>query len=180
MNRKVNNFIIFCGLILSFLIGYKTGNNKNHHIQRKKPACDIHKLAYYLNQTPNGYPIEGYISSGFGIRVSPFDSTKLEFHKGIDIVPTTLDDTVRATHEGYIEAGFEKTYGNYVFLYSNFYMTKYAHLDKVLVKNGDKVEKHTPLGICGKTGKATGIHLHYEVLSNGRNLDPERFLTDRW
>ena len=137
----------------------------------------IHRLAYLECQIPHGYPLIGYISSGFGLRVSPFDSTKFEFHKGIDIVPSTLDDTIRATHNGIATIYYsDDGYGKVVILESNFYETKYAHLSKILVKNGEVVRRLQPIGICGDTGKTTGIHLHYEIIANGRNLNPSNFL----
>ncbi|MBR1600502.1 MAG: M23 family metallopeptidase, partial [Alphaproteobacteria bacterium] len=68
-------------------------------------------------------------------------------------------------------------YGNLVEIkHGNGFVTKYAHLNKRYVKKGDKITYNQAIGEVGRTGRATGSHLHYEVLYNGRNVNPLTFV----
>ena len=78
-------------------------------------------------------------------------------------------------------AGFQNNgYGNLVEIkHGNGFVTKYAHLNKIYVKKGDKVVLNQAIGEVGRTGRATGSHLHYEVLYNGYNVNPLTFVNIR-
>ena len=74
-------------------------------------------------------------------------------------------------------AGKRSTYGNMVEIdHGNGYMTRYAHADKVNVQLGQKVSAGDAIAIMGKTGRATSEHLHFEVLKNGRKINPTPFI----
>ena len=78
------------------------------------------------------------------------------------------------------EASFKKGYGNMVEIdHGNGFVTRYAHMNKIYVKKGDKVEYNHALGEVGRTGRATGDHLHYEVLYRGANVNPLTFVKIR-
>ena len=135
------------------------------------------------NHTPSIPPTAGYLSSPFGIRLTPFsrrnetDESLLGFHSGIDI--TNGENTpIQATADGEVEeAGWMERYGNGVVLtHSPQLETLYAHMARVRVKTGQKVSRGDILGDMGRTGNATGVHLHYEVRLNGRPVNPMPYM----
>ena len=135
------------------------------------------------NHTPSIPPTAGYLSSPFGIRLSPFsrrnetDEGLLGFHSGIDI--TNAENTpIQATADGEVlEAGWMDRYGNGVVLsHSPQLETLYGHMARVRVKSGQKVTRGDILGDMGRTGNATGVHLHYEVRLNGRPVNPMPYM----
>ncbi|MGV3551891.1 M23 family metallopeptidase [Rhizobium sp.] len=116
------------------------------------------------------------ITSLFGNRLDPFFG-KLAMHAGIDFRQTTGAE-VKSTGAGVvIHAGTAGGYGIMVEIdHGNGITTRYAHLSKALVKQGDKVEAGDLIAMSGSTGRSTGPHLHYEVRRNGTAMDPMRFL----
>lgn len=131
-----------------------------------------------LSMVPLGAPVYKYrLSSLYGSRSDPFNS-KLARHKGLDM-SASLGSRISAPAPGIVTvAGFQNNgYGNLVEIkHSNGFVTKYAHLNKVYVKKGDKVTYNQAIGEVGRTGRATGSHLHYEVLYNGYNVNPLTFV----
>jgi murein DD-endopeptidase MepM/ murein hydrolase activator NlpD len=133
--------------------------------------------------TPSIPPTAGYLSSGFGIRLSPFsrgnetEDGLLGYHSGIDI-SNALDTPIQATADGeVVEAGWMDRYGNGVRIrHSDELETLYGHMDHLAVKTGQKVRRGDIIGYMGRTGHATGVHLHYEVRRNGRPENPQPFL----
>jgi len=113
------------------------------------------------------------ISSNFGIRSDPFHA-QLEVHSGLDFVAASGKD-VFATGDGNVTlTGFSRTgYGNEVFLDHGFgFGSRYAHLSKILVTEGQKVKRGQLIGKVGASGRATGPHLHYEVLYENKPVNP--------
>ncbi len=129
-----------------------------------------------LAHTPSIKPTEGWFSSGFGYRVSPF-TNKREFHKGLDIA-TRVGTEVIAPADGLVVfAGAEGNYGKMISMNHGFNMkTRYGHLHKILVKKGDRVKRGQIIAQVGKTGRCTGSHLHYEVHLNGVPVNPLRYI----
>lgn len=120
-----------------------------------------------------------YISSYFGHRPDPiYKITK--FHSGMDF-SAQLGTEAYATGDG-IVTDVDRDhwgYGNMVTIDHGFgYKTRYAHLQKFAVRKGQKVKRGQLIGYIGSTGKTTGVHLHYEVLKNGVQVDPIHFLYD--
>jgi len=130
----------------------------------------------HLTTLPTGLPVCGAVSSGFGLRLDPFYGFP-KFHKGIDIA-AARGTPVSATADGDVSrAAWEGNYGKSIMLaHPGGLRTRYAHLDRILVRRGDPVCKGTLIGTVGETGRATGAHLHYEVLRDGRCMDPEPYL----
>ena len=126
--------------------------------------------------TPSIMPVQGWISSKFGYRVSPFSKRRV-FHEGVDIASSYGSDVV-ATAEGMvIYSGYKLGYGNLVTIDHGFgLVTRYAHNSKLLVKVGDRVEKGDKIAKVGNSGKSTGPHVHYEVLVNGVPVNPMKFV----
>ena len=129
-----------------------------------------------LESAPAIWPVRGILSSGFGVRISPFTDTKV-FHHGLDIIARPGAPVMAASGGVVVRSGYESLFGNIVVLDHGYgYRTLYAHLGERAVATGDVVEKGESLGTVGATGRTTGSHLHYEVHVNGLAVNPSRFL----
>ncbi len=118
-------------------------------------------------------PVEnGVITSGVGIRVDPFGSGKLVFHRGIDIA-VPVGTPVHATRKGKVAfAGERRGYGFTVIVeHSNGDRTLYGHNSMVRVSPGESVEPGTIIAFSGNTGRSTGPHVHFEQLPSGRPIN---------
>jgi len=131
-----------------------------------------------LMATPSIKPVDGWYSSEFGYRISPFTGRRA-FHEGVDIA-ANYGSPVKATAKGIvIHAGYKSGYGRLVTVDHGFgYVTRYGHNSKVLVNVGDRVEKGQVISKVGNTGRSTGPHCHYEVLINGIPVNPLKFIND--
>lgn len=129
-------------------------------------------------KAPFGNPSPGAgITSRFGNRTDPFFG-RLALHAGIDFRVGSGTE-IRSAGAGTVTtAGRNGGYGNMVEIdHGDGLATRYAHLSKVLVRVGERVEASEIVGLSGTTGRSTGPHLHYEVRRNGKAVDPMRFLT---
>lgn len=129
------------------------------------------------NMHPDGRPVEdAWISSGFGYRTHPVTGAK-EFHSGIDFAGKQGLD-VKAVGAGIITwSGRRWGYGNMVEInHGNGYVTRYAHNKKNLVGIGERIDKDQKIALLGSTGRSTGPHVHFEVLRNGKVVDPWKFI----
>lgn len=97
-------------------------------------------------------------------------------HRGIDVVSSNR--TIKAADNGKVSfAGEKSSYGNVVIIdHGNGYETVYAHLKSISVKKGDTVQKGDKLGVMGNTGNSTGVHLHFEIIKNGKHQNPLSYL----
>jgi murein DD-endopeptidase MepM/ murein hydrolase activator NlpD len=127
------------------------------------------------NLKPTGMPVQGYISSYFGVRPDPFDGQSAR-HTGIDIA-TPFGTPVHAVAEGMVTfAGVRHGYGNVVEIdHGNGYMTRYAHNSKLDVHPGQHVQVGEVIAQAGSTGRSTGSHVHFEVWYHGRVVNPLAF-----
>jgi septal ring factor EnvC (AmiA/AmiB activator) len=126
---------------------------------------------------PEGRPVaEGWISSYFGRRADPFTGYSA-VHKGLDFAGPE-GTKVTAVAAGLVTyAGDRAGFGEMVEInHGNGLATRYCHNEKLLVKQGDMVRKGQDLALMGSTGRSTGPHLHFEVLKNGAQVDPLRFI----
>jgi murein DD-endopeptidase MepM/ murein hydrolase activator NlpD len=126
---------------------------------------------------PSGRPItKGWLSSYFGMRTHPI-SGRREMHKGIDFAGT-MGGPVIAVAKGVVTySGKRYSYGNLVEIaHGNGYSTRYAHNSRLLVSVGDTVEKGFQIAEIGSSGRSTGPHVHFEVLKNGREVNPIPFI----
>jgi murein DD-endopeptidase MepM/ murein hydrolase activator NlpD len=126
---------------------------------------------------PAGQPVlEGYISSLFGGRTDPFDGHEA-VHKGVDIAGLAGSEVLSVATGVVIRAGAASGYGNLVEInHGSGYTTRYGHNQEVLVSVGDTVTRGQPIALMGSTGRSTGPHVHFEVLRNGRQVDPLSFI----
>jgi murein DD-endopeptidase MepM/ murein hydrolase activator NlpD len=125
--------------------------------------------------TPKGFPVAGSISSRFGMREKP--SGVRAFHAGTD-VSAKSGTPVRATADGIVSYSGWANNGGYVVALEHGcgYSTIYAHNKKNGVNVGQRVERGDVLAWVGSTGNSTGPHVHYEVLKNGKKVNPQTFL----
>lgn len=121
-------------------------------------------------------PTDGELSSGFGYRIHPLDN-EIRFHYGADYAAEAGAE-VRAFAGGCVqETGTGEEYGNYIILSHEGGVTSlYAHLEEINVSEGDTVAQGDQIAFVGQTGKATGPHLHFELLLDGAYLNPEFYL----
>jgi len=127
--------------------------------------------------TPSGWPVDGgWVSSGYGLRVDPFTGHQ-SMHEGADIA-SRMGSQIQAMGDGVVShAGDKPGYGLMVEItHESGLVTRYAHTRAVLVKVGDKVTKGQTIALVGSTGRSTGPHLHFEVVRDGRAVNPARYL----
>lgn len=127
---------------------------------------------------PVGLPVAGQqdISSRYGLRGNPFGRGH-EFHNGVDFAIDT-GTPILATAPGRVEAAaYDGPNGNRVAIDHGYgYRSVYAHLSKIRVKAGDRVERGQVVGLSGNTGRSSGPHLHYTLYYQGRTINPARYL----
>jgi len=128
---------------------------------------------------PSGRPItKGWMSSRFGKRVDPFNG-KQEYHKGVDFAGKEGTDVLSVGDGVVTWSGKRSGYGKLVEInHGNGYVTRYGHNQENLVKAGDTVEKGQMIALMGSTGRSTGPHVHFEVLRNGKPVNPSRYIKD--
>ena len=131
------------------------------------------ELKSMIAALPSEWPVQGEVTSGVGIRPSPLTGAP-EFHAGLDI-PKPMGTTVRASGDAVVES-IDNKLGTIVLNHGQEIKTQYAHLSKILVRQGDLVRKGQKIAEVGNKGKSTGPHLHYEVRLAGVALDPRQSL----
>lgn len=153
------------------------------NVAAQKQKTDFQELLNYLNKkrnllasTPSIRPVKGWVTSKFGYRSSPFTGRK-EFHSGLDIA-NRKGKKIIATASGRVSYAAEKMLiGKMVKIdHGHGTVTKFGHLDKILVKKGDSVKRGDVIGLMGNTGRSTGPHVHYEVRINGTPVNPEKYI----
>jgi len=145
--------------------------------------ASIDELASQRNVLSMIYPsrlpvLNSRIGSRFGIRRDPFNSRRA-IHTGLDF-PAPAGTAILASAGGVvIYSGFRSDYGRQVEIdHGNGLVTRYSHARRLLVKVGDVVTPGQRVAEVGNSGRSTGPHLHFEVLKNGRFVDPEDFLRE--
>jgi len=138
---------------------------------------DVERREALAGATPSIWPAHGWLTGTFGGRSDPF-SGEPAFHQGLDI-STEKGQPVFATADGEIEsAAYTGDYGNFIVIKHGFgLMTRYGHLSAFAVKPGASVKRGDIIGYVGSTGRSTGSHLHYEILANGKLINPLQLLT---
>ena len=137
-------------------------------------------LAYHsarLAATPSIMPTQGWLSSAFSaMRAHPILHLSRP-HEGID-VSAPMGSPIEAPAAGVVtSAGWEAGYGNKIVIEHGFgIVTKFAHASKLLVRTGQRVSRGQRIALVGNSGLATGPHLHYEVIVNGRPVNPLKYV----
>jgi murein DD-endopeptidase MepM/ murein hydrolase activator NlpD len=136
----------------------------------------INKQRNLLARTPTIRPTEGWLTSRFGYRKSPFTGRR-ELHKGLDI-SNRKGTPILATADGVVTYASKKgLYGlTMVIDHGHGLQTRYAHLNKALKKKGESVKRGDVIAQMGSSGRSTGPHLHYEVRLNGVPVNPSKYI----
>ncbi|GAC1461236.1 MAG: M23 family metallopeptidase [Gemmatimonadaceae bacterium] len=126
---------------------------------------------------PEGRPVKsGFISSYFGEREDPFSGEEA-YHKGVDFAGTAGASVIAVAAGVVTWAGDRTGYGNLVEInHGDGYVTRYAHNQRTLVTVGQTVKRGDAIALMGSTGRSTGPHVHFEVVRNGRQVDPLTFI----
>jgi murein DD-endopeptidase MepM/ murein hydrolase activator NlpD len=150
--------------------------------QTQEALKDIHarwdQQIEWLSNLPTGVPVHGdfRITSGFGIRNDPFTGS-LAMHEGLDFAANVGTPVVSTGPGSVVRSSWDASYGNVIEVsHSEGFVTRYAHLSKRLVAEGDKVVRGDQIGEIGTTGRSTGPHLHYEVFRKDHLLNPLQVL----
>ena len=131
-----------------------------------------------LSSIPAVNPVNGWITSGFGRRISPFTGDQSQ-HKGLDIA-SPIGTPIFAPADGVVVfTGAKEGFGNFIMIAHGYgIVSAYGHNAQNMVQPGQAVTRGDQLGTVGMTGRTTGPHLHYEIWVNGRTVDPKRFILD--
>jgi len=136
-----------------------------------------------LTSIPSVAPVENFevakLVSGFGVRINPFHKGQYH-HDGVDIA-SPRGTLVLATAPGRVilvkKSDLVAGYGNYVEVdHGNGYVTRYSHLEDISIREGQAIKKGQALGSVGSSGGSIAPHLHYEVINQGKNVDPVKFI----
>lgn len=129
-----------------------------------------------IRYLPFGRPVKGSITSKYGRRQDPLNQ-KSAFHSGIDF-RGKKGEPIHATADGVVKKAFRNGgYGNYVLIdHGNGYTTSFSHMQKYIVRKGDKVQRGQVIGLVGNSGRSTGSHLHYEIALDKKTINPYNFL----
>lgn len=138
---------------------------------------DVEQQEALAAATPSIWPAHGWLTGTFGGRSDPFTGER-GFHQGLDI-STPKGQPVYATADGRVEsASYTGDYGNLLVLQHEFGLsTRYGHLSSFNISPGATVRRGDVIGFVGSTGRSTGSHLHYEILANGKLINPLQLLT---
>jgi len=129
-----------------------------------------------LASTPAIRPVDGWVTCGFGYRKSPFTG-KREFHKGIDIA-NRKGTPIIASADGIVTfSGTKGLLGKTIMIdHGHGMVTRYGHAQKLLKKRGNRVKRGETIALVGNSGRTTGSHVHYEILLNGIQINPKKYI----
>lgn len=177
--RETSNylFVTYLLMIPAIAVVLMSFGRKNMQAETEKSYT---VESHTVHQNPENAPVDLTKVTKiimYGERIHPA-TQKLTMHTGIDFVLPVGSDVVAARDGVVIAQQYGEREGNYIVIsHDNTYSTRYYHLQKALVKNGDKVTKGQVVGLVGSTGVlSTAPHLHYEVLKNGTPVDPKEHL----
>ncbi len=153
------------------------GNNANQNALRlQKLLSTLSQQRSLLASVPSVAPVDGWITSGFGTRISPFTGDH-DMHMGVDIA-APIGTPIYAPAEGVvIFSGIKDGFGNFVMVAHGYgVVSRYGHNAENLVQPGQRVGRGDQIATVGMSGRTTGPHLHYEVILNGTATDPRKFI----
>ena len=153
---------------------------KSEVMSREESLSELEKLLQskkeMLAHTPSIWPVQGWVTSGFGFRINPFTGLN-QMHEGMDISNRVGTPLITPADGIISDIGNDWIFGKILVISHGFGMTtRYAHLNKVLVRIGQKVKRGDKIAEVGTSGRTTGPHLHYEVRLNGVPVNPMRYI----
>jgi murein DD-endopeptidase MepM/ murein hydrolase activator NlpD len=129
-----------------------------------------------LAATPSIWPANGYVTSGYGFRTSPFTGRR-QFHAGIDIAADFGTPIVAPASGRVVFAGRRGAFGRVVEIDHGYGVrTIYGHTDEIFVRAGQRVERGMRIAAVGSSGRSTGPHVHYQVKAAGRTVNPADYI----
>jgi murein DD-endopeptidase MepM/ murein hydrolase activator NlpD len=131
-----------------------------------------------LSATPSIRPAQGWFTSKFGYRISPFTGRPM-MHNGLDIAAPP-GSPIHATADGVVSfAGYDPGYGKLVSIDNGYgVVTRFGHTSQIYVEVGQRVHRHDVIAAVGNTGRSTGPHVHYEVRVNNVPVDPQNYVLE--
>ncbi|MSO72210.1 MAG: hypothetical protein EXQ84_01180 [Rhodospirillaceae bacterium] len=137
----------------------------------------LQDLQSLIRRLPLDTPVRNFeLNSGFGVRKDPFTGLTAQ-HLGLDLGAAYKSSVLSSGEGKVVHAGWDGSYGRMVEIdHGMGLVTRYGHMARLNVKDGDKVERGTVLGQLGCSGRCSGPHVHYEVLNNGQQVNPLKFL----
>ncbi len=154
---------------------------ENNILQKEQQLSALEAIVFdkdiNAEQKISGRPIvKGWLSSPYGNRADPFTGKK-DWHPGIDFAALAGSEVI-ATAAGVVTTvGSKSGYGKFIEInHGEGFSTRYAHNKELLVTKGDMVKKGQVIAKVGNTGRSTGPHVHYEIMKDGRKLNPYRYI----
>ncbi len=133
-------------------------------------------LKAQLEHTPSIWPTSGWISRGYGMKYDPFTGMK-QMHSGIDIANHTGTPVIAPAAGRITSVGRNGGMGKTIVIDHGYgFVTRYGHLSDYKVKRGQQIKRGDVIGLVGSTGYSTGPHLHYEVIQNGKSVNPRKHI----
>ncbi len=149
-------------------------NSEENEIERKLAAIETKTSPDFL---PTIWAHLGKINNEFGFRRNPFGGRSYEFHSGMDIDGDVGDLVVAPANGTVVSSGWQGGYGRMIEIdHGNGLTTRYGHLSRVNVSEGDLIRRGQLIALVGSTGRSTGPHLHYELRLDKKPINPRRFL----
>ncbi len=137
------------------------------------------KLKDRLDHTPSIWPTKGWLSRGYGMKLDPFTGYK-QMHHGIDIANHRGTPIIATADGKVVKVTRTNGLGKLVVIDHGYgFRTRYGHLSEIKVKRGQRVKRGEVIALMGSTGYSTGPHLHYEVLRNGKSLNPMKYILNK-
>jgi septal ring factor EnvC (AmiA/AmiB activator) len=132
----------------------------------------------YLASSPSIWPAKGWMTSGYGYRISPFTGRR-QFHAGLDIAGARGTDVIAPARGKVVFSGTRGPLGKSLIIDHGYGVrTQYGHASELFVKRGDSVERGDKIASLGNTGRSTGPHLHYVVEVKGKTRNPLDYIFD--
>ncbi|BBN80840.1 membrane protein [Pseudoalteromonas sp. A25] len=135
----------------------------------------LNNLEQVLTTLPDSMPVakeDYYVSSQFGFRKDPITGRRA-YHKGVDLAGWHKTEILAPAAGTVVKAGRNGGYGKFIEIkHEHGLVSRFGHLHTIKVKKGQQIKKSEVIALMGSTGRSTSTHLHYEVLQNGKHINP--------
>ncbi|MBP6218023.1 MAG: M23 family metallopeptidase [Oligoflexales bacterium] len=153
--------------------------SQNRSLELRELLTTLNQKKTLLTSVPTIMPVQGWIASRYGSRLSPFTGEN-SLHRGLDIAAPTGTPIYAPADGVVIFSGKKEGFGNFITIahYGSGVITRYGHNTHNFVQTGQKVSRGDQIASVGSTGNTTGPHLHYEAWVNGHPVNPQKFILD--
>lgn len=157
------------------ILGEKANQNA---LELQQLLSSLSQQRSILQSIPSVSPVDGWITSGFGSRISPFTGENSQ-HMGLDIAAPPGTPVIAPADGVVIYSGQKEGFGNFIMIAHGYgIITRYGHNEQNIVHPGQKVVRGEQIATVGSSGRTTGPHVHYEIQVNGQHDDPQKFILD--